>query len=201
MQKRETRLSIGKAAEYLGVSVDTLRRWEKKGRITPYRSPGGHRYFEIDDLNKLFDKKYTRDKKPEVVSQPQDIKSYKSTTIPQQSITTEPERISTIEIPPVKPTPVRPIPRVEEISPKQPATKSTSAQPTLSDEQQEKLDQILQVEQPAKKVVEEKKVKKTKKMTTSKKIGIGLLIIFAIADAIIFFLYFSTRQTLLSPVP
>ena len=39
-------LSIGKAAKHLGVSVDTLRRWERKGRLNSERSPGGHRYFK-----------------------------------------------------------------------------------------------------------------------------------------------------------
>ena len=54
------RISIGKASEYLGVSIDTLRRWEKKGVIAAYRSPGGHRYFLKNDLDKLFGQKYTR---------------------------------------------------------------------------------------------------------------------------------------------
>jgi DNA-binding transcriptional MerR regulator len=54
-------LSIGKSSEYLGVSIDTLRRWEKRGRITPLRSPGGHRYYSKDELDSLFGKRYTRD--------------------------------------------------------------------------------------------------------------------------------------------
>ena len=54
-------LSIGEASEHLGVSIDTLRRWEKKGRIIPMRSPGGHRYYIREDLDALFGKRYTRD--------------------------------------------------------------------------------------------------------------------------------------------
>src|SRR3989344_5655150 len=54
-------LSIGEASEYLGISIDTLRRWEKKGRIEPFRSPGGHRYFDKKTLDDLFGKRYTRD--------------------------------------------------------------------------------------------------------------------------------------------
>ena len=54
-------LSIGKSSEYLGVSIDTLRRWEKRGRITPLRSPGGHRYYSKDELDSLFGKRYSRD--------------------------------------------------------------------------------------------------------------------------------------------
>ena len=55
------RLSIGNAADYLGVSIDTLRRWERKKRITAFRSPGGHRYFFKKELDELFGVKYTRD--------------------------------------------------------------------------------------------------------------------------------------------
>jgi excisionase family DNA binding protein len=54
-------LSIGESAKYLGVSIDTLRRWEVRGRITPFRSPGGHRYYVEEDLDRLFNKRYTRD--------------------------------------------------------------------------------------------------------------------------------------------
>jgi excisionase family DNA binding protein len=55
-------LSIGDASEYLGVSIDTLRRWEKKGKVEAYRSPGNHRYFKKSDLDNLFGKKYERRK-------------------------------------------------------------------------------------------------------------------------------------------
>lgn len=34
---------IGQAADLLGVSVDTLRRWADAGRITTLRTTGGHR--------------------------------------------------------------------------------------------------------------------------------------------------------------
>lgn len=53
-------LSIGKASEYLGVSIDTLRRWGKKGRINAHRSPGNHRYFYKKDLDELFGTRYER---------------------------------------------------------------------------------------------------------------------------------------------
>ncbi len=54
-------LTIGEASEYLGISIDTLRRWERRGRIEPLRSPGGHRYYNKTDLDNLFGKKYARD--------------------------------------------------------------------------------------------------------------------------------------------
>src|SRR3989339_431128 len=46
-------LPIGKAATYLHVSVDTLRRWEASGTITSKRLDGKNRYFLIQDLEVL----------------------------------------------------------------------------------------------------------------------------------------------------
>jgi len=46
-------LSIGQSALFLGVSVVTLRRWEKLQKITPFRTFGNHRRFFFDDLLKL----------------------------------------------------------------------------------------------------------------------------------------------------
>jgi len=46
-------VSVGKAAEILGVSINTLHRWEAAGRITAQRSPGGHRLFLVDELKRL----------------------------------------------------------------------------------------------------------------------------------------------------
>ncbi|MCX7928827.1 MAG: helix-turn-helix domain-containing protein [Patescibacteria group bacterium] len=57
-------LSIGEAASYLGVSIDTLRRWTKAGKISDARSPGGHRYFRKTDLDNLFNTKYERYNEP-----------------------------------------------------------------------------------------------------------------------------------------
>ena len=54
-------LSIGEASNYLGISIDTLRRWEKREKVEVYRSPGGHRYFKKEDLDNLFGSKYERD--------------------------------------------------------------------------------------------------------------------------------------------
>ncbi len=43
-------LSIGEAAAVKGVSIDTLRRWEKEGKIQSVRTQGGHRRYDIDTL-------------------------------------------------------------------------------------------------------------------------------------------------------
>jgi molybdopterin-binding protein len=44
---------MGPAAELLGVSVDTLRRWADAGRLPTVRTPGGHRVIEGDALARL----------------------------------------------------------------------------------------------------------------------------------------------------
>jgi putative resolvase len=46
-------LSVGDAAALLGVHTDTLRRWEKVGRLTGYRTPGGHRRYAVDELESI----------------------------------------------------------------------------------------------------------------------------------------------------
>ena len=44
------KVSIGKAAKELGVSRDTLRRWEAAGKIEVERTPNGHRRYDLMDL-------------------------------------------------------------------------------------------------------------------------------------------------------
>ena len=46
-------MSIGQAAGYLGVSIDTLRRWERVGKIQSERADGKNRYFAKQELSKL----------------------------------------------------------------------------------------------------------------------------------------------------
>ena len=46
-------IRIGAAAGILGVSVDTLRRWERAGRVVFSRSPGGQRTLGANDLRDL----------------------------------------------------------------------------------------------------------------------------------------------------
>jgi predicted site-specific integrase-resolvase len=49
-------VKIGAAAELLGVSVETLRRWEATGELLPARKgPGGTRYYATADLLGLAD--------------------------------------------------------------------------------------------------------------------------------------------------
>lgn len=46
-------LNIKKAAEYLDVTEDCLRKWEKGGKITPLKTAGGHRRYKREDLDRL----------------------------------------------------------------------------------------------------------------------------------------------------
>ena len=46
-------LRVGEAAELLGVSVDTLRRWEAAGRLSVRRSRGGQRLVSLTDVRRL----------------------------------------------------------------------------------------------------------------------------------------------------
>lgn len=46
-------LPISKATEILNVSIDTIRRWEKKGLIKAHRNDSGHRLFQINELERL----------------------------------------------------------------------------------------------------------------------------------------------------
>ena len=43
-------ISIGAAAEVLGVSAGTLRRWEASGRLVPIRTEGGQRRYDLGTL-------------------------------------------------------------------------------------------------------------------------------------------------------
>ena len=47
----EELLTISQAAEYLGISLNTLRRWDESGKLVAIRKDGGtHRYYREKDL-------------------------------------------------------------------------------------------------------------------------------------------------------
>ena len=43
-------VSVGRAAGMLGVSVSTLRRWEREGKLMPERTASGHRRYALSQL-------------------------------------------------------------------------------------------------------------------------------------------------------
>ena len=53
MTRNDRRLvfTSSQAAEYLGVSLATIRRWTDAGHISCYRTPGGQRSFSRDQLD------------------------------------------------------------------------------------------------------------------------------------------------------
>ncbi len=48
-------LNVGQAAEYLGVSSASLRKWSNDGLVPTYRTPGGQRRYARDDLDGFID--------------------------------------------------------------------------------------------------------------------------------------------------
>jgi molybdopterin-binding protein len=55
----EEGLRIGQAAALLGISVDTLRRWEDEGRIELARSEGGQRLVPLGEVQRLLAERRT----------------------------------------------------------------------------------------------------------------------------------------------
>lgn len=53
-------VAIGAVAERFGVNAQTVRRWEAAGLLTPVvRTPGGHRRYAADDVDRLADTLFT----------------------------------------------------------------------------------------------------------------------------------------------
>lgn len=46
-------IPIGEAAQALGVSLDTLRRWDRDGRLRTERDERGRRLVSVDDVQRL----------------------------------------------------------------------------------------------------------------------------------------------------
>ena len=53
MKADDTSVRIGRAAEMLGVTVDTVRRWGDAGRLRTVRSRGGQRLVPIEEVTRL----------------------------------------------------------------------------------------------------------------------------------------------------
>ena len=51
-QKRVSLMNAREAAKYLRVSQFTLDKIERAGGLLPYRTPGGHRRYNVRMLNK-----------------------------------------------------------------------------------------------------------------------------------------------------
>lgn len=57
MEKLSAYLTIKEAAEFLGVSLNTLRNWGQQGKVAMHRHPvNGYRLFKQTDLEQLLRK-------------------------------------------------------------------------------------------------------------------------------------------------
>jgi DNA-binding transcriptional MerR regulator len=53
LSKDKKFVPIGKAVQILGVSIDTVRRWDKAGILHSVRHDGKNRYFSVDELKSV----------------------------------------------------------------------------------------------------------------------------------------------------
>lgn len=60
-------LNIAQSAKYLNVSIDTLRLWDKSGKLKPLKTPGGHRRYDKSTLNDFIGYEKTIKEQTEVV--------------------------------------------------------------------------------------------------------------------------------------
>ena len=49
-------LTVSEAARYLGISEPTLRKWTDGGSIAVFRTPGRHRRYLLEELNRFRDR-------------------------------------------------------------------------------------------------------------------------------------------------
>ena len=54
-------LKIGEAAQYLKVSQDTLRKWDKANKLKPLETAGGHRRYDVDALDEFLGRAHVAD--------------------------------------------------------------------------------------------------------------------------------------------
>ena len=54
-------LKIKEAAQYLRVSQDTLRKWDKANKLKPLKTPGGHRKYDTDALDIFLGREHVSD--------------------------------------------------------------------------------------------------------------------------------------------
>ena len=53
MEQNQRFMNVGEAAEFLGVSAASLRKWSDKGLVPVYRTPGGQRRYSPGDLEEF----------------------------------------------------------------------------------------------------------------------------------------------------
>lgn len=66
VKPRNESVRIGKAAEILGVSPDTLRRWSATGKLRTRRSRGGQRLIALSDVVRISGAKRAKARPPAI---------------------------------------------------------------------------------------------------------------------------------------
>jgi len=56
LQEAKHILTAREAAEYMRISLTSLRRIEKGGALLPFRTIGGHRRYSLDMLNEYLER-------------------------------------------------------------------------------------------------------------------------------------------------
>lgn len=56
------KVAIGKVAEELGVSIETVRNWERQGHIKSERTNGGHRRYDLNQVLAYYHKDKPKEK-------------------------------------------------------------------------------------------------------------------------------------------
>ena len=70
-EEQMTILTAREAAEYLRVSLYTLRRMESQGSLIPFRTPGGHRRYSLRMLNEYLEESRVSSHRQESKSRPE----------------------------------------------------------------------------------------------------------------------------------
>jgi excisionase family DNA binding protein len=55
MEASQRFLNVSEAADFLGVSAASLRKWSDQGLVPVYRTPGGQRRYSPADLEEFLD--------------------------------------------------------------------------------------------------------------------------------------------------
>lgn len=77
MKQKAQLVNISVASETLNVSIDTIRRWEKKGLIRATRDKQGHRIFDVNELLQLKEKTQGKGEVGYKILQQKPTKKYK----------------------------------------------------------------------------------------------------------------------------
>lgn len=69
-------ITAGKAASKLGISIDTIRRWDKKGLIKSFRNKKNNRIFSINEIKRILNKTLGNEKRNFKILTNNSISSY-----------------------------------------------------------------------------------------------------------------------------